>query len=200
MRCGGQPTHGISSRYVTFLEGVRKACEGKARVLYAEGSHLYKDRVQNLGMPTTVWRSAMGRRGSGRGDRLSRPGRYLEGEQGDTGNEYSSGDKNTLELPPCQVRLLETLRKTGKPLVLVLASGSSIRVEDGNAILWAGYPGTGRRRRAGRDSLRQDRAFRQTGGDLLQGSVRPAEFTDYHMEGRTYRYYEGTPLYPSATD
>lgn len=65
----------------------------------------------------------------------------LEGEQGDTGNEYSSGDKNTLELPPCQLRLLETLRKTGKPLVLVLASGSSIRVEDGNAILWAGYPG-----------------------------------------------------------
>ena len=41
--------NGISSRYVTFLEGIRKACEGKARVLYAEGSHLYKDRVQNLG-------------------------------------------------------------------------------------------------------------------------------------------------------
>ena len=43
--------NGISSRYVTFLEGIRKACEGKARVLYAEGSHLYKDRVQSLGKP-----------------------------------------------------------------------------------------------------------------------------------------------------
>ena len=133
--------NGISSRYVTFLEGIRKACEGKARVLYAEGSHLYKDRVQSLGKP---------------GDRLAEAqwaaeeadvviacvglDATLEGEQGDTGNEYSSGDKNTLELPPCQLRLLETLRKTGKPLVLVLASGSSIRVEDGNAILWPGYP------------------------------------------------------------
>lgn len=189
--------NGISSRYVTFLEGIRKACEGKARVLYAEGSHLYKDRVQSLGKP---------------GDRLAEAqwaaeeadvviacvglDATLEGEQGDTGNEYSSGDKNTLELPPCQLRLLETLRKTGKPLVLVLASGSSIRVEDGNAILWAGYPG-----QAGGTAL----------AEILFGQTAPSgklpvtfykdlsdqpEFTDYHMKGRTYRYYEGTPLYP----
>lgn len=189
--------NGISSRYVTFLEGIRKACEGKARVLYAEGSHLYKDRVQNLGMPDD--RLAEAQWAAEEADVVIAClglDATLEGEQGDTGNEYSSGDKNTLELPPCQVRLLETLRKTGKPLVLVLASGSSIRVEDGNAILWAGYPG-----QAGGDAL----------AEILFGKTAPSgklpvtfykdlsdlpEFTDYHMEGRTYRYYEGTPLYP----
>ena len=40
--------NGTSSRYVTYLEGIRSACEGKARVFYAQGSHLYKDRTSHL--------------------------------------------------------------------------------------------------------------------------------------------------------
>lgn len=189
--------NGISSRYVTFLEGIRKACEGKARVLFAEGSHLYKDRVQSLGEP---------------GDRLAEAqwaaeeadvaivclglDSTLEGEQGDTSNEYSSGDKRTLELPDGQKKLLARVVATGKPVVVVLACGSALRVEDGNAILWAGYPG-----QAGGDAL----------ADILFGKVSPSgklpitfyrclddlpAFTDYSMKDRTYRYYEGEALYP----
>ena len=81
-------------------------------------------------------------------------------------------------------------------MVVVLACGSALRVEDGNAILWAGYPG-----QAGGDAL----------ADILFGKVSPSgklpitfyrslddlpAFTDYSMKGRTYRYYEGEALYP----
>ncbi|MCE5342509.1 MAG: glycoside hydrolase family 3 C-terminal domain-containing protein, partial [Eubacteriales bacterium] len=82
--------NGTSSRYVTFLEGIRKACEGKARVLYSQGCHLYMDRISNLATAD---------------DRLAEAAGVaeccdvtilclgldatLEGEEGDTGNEYS---------------------------------------------------------------------------------------------------------------
>ncbi|MCL2544995.1 MAG: glycoside hydrolase family 3 C-terminal domain-containing protein, partial [Clostridia bacterium] len=135
--------NGTSSRYVTFLEGIRAACESAGvRMLYSAGSHLYKDRESNLSQPD---------------DRLSEAvicakqadaiilcvglDATLEGEEGDTGNQYFSGDKNDLELPESQRRLIRALQATGKPLITVLAAGSSIRVEEGNAILMAWYPG-----------------------------------------------------------
>lgn len=189
--------NGTSSRYMTFLEGIRKACEGKARVVYSQGSHLFKARMEGLGEP---------------GDRLAEAqwaaesadvviaclglDATLEGEQGDAGNEYSSDDKNTLELPEGQKMLLARLLATGKPVVVVLGSGSALRVEDGNAILWAGYPG-----QAGGAAL----------AELLFGKAAPSgklpvtfyrgledlpAFEDYRMKNRTYRYYEGEALYP----
>ena len=190
--------NGSSSRYVTFLEGIRAACAGKCRVIYAPGCQLFRDRVQNLSQRDD--------------DRLSEAlaaaeladvviacvglDATLEGEEGDTGNAYYSGDKNDLELPGGQRRMLAALKKVGTPMVTVVAAGSSLRVEDGNAVLWAWYPG-------------------QRGGTalakLLFGEVSPSgrlpvtfyrnvddlpAFTDYNMENRTYRYFEGVPLYP----
>ena len=190
--------NGSSSRYVTFLEGIRAACAGKCRVIYAPGCQLFRDRVQNLSQRDD--------------DRLSEAlaaaeladvviacvglDATLEGEEGDTGNAYYSGDKNDLELPGGQRRMLAALKKVGTPMVTVVAAGSSLRVEDGNAVLWAWYPG-------------------QRGGTalakLLFGEVSPSgrlpvtfyrnvddlpAFTDYNMKNRTYRYFEGTPLYP----
>jgi len=188
---------GTSSRYVTYLEGIRKACGGKARVFYSQGSHLYKKGTSDLALPD---------------DRLAEAvavakrcdvtvlclglDATLEGEEGDTGNEYSSGDKNDLALPKCQQNLLDAVLKTGKPVVLVLSSGSALATKSGNALLQAWYPG-----QAGGTAL----------ANLLFGSVSPSgrlpvtfykgvddlpEFTDYSMQNRTYRYFEGEPLYP----
>jgi beta-glucosidase len=189
--------NGTSSRYVTFLEGIRAACKGKARVLYSQGCHLNKDRMSGLSQP---------------GDRLAEAvtvagqadvvilclglDATIEGEEGDTGNQYFSGDKNDLELPLSQRKLLEAVLKTGKPVVTLVAAGSALRVEEGNAILYAWYPG-------------------QAGGtaaaNILLGKLSPSgrlpltfyrsitelpEFTDYSMKGRTYRYFANTPLYP----
>lgn len=188
---------GTSSRYVTYLEGIRAACRGKARVFYAPGSHLYKDRVSSLALAD---------------DRLAEAATVaaqcdvsilclgldatLEGEEGDTSNEYSSGDKTTLGLPPCQQRLLQTVLAVGKPVVVVLSAGSALSVDTGNAILQAWYPG-----QAGGTALAR----------ILFGEVSPSgrlpvtfyhsvadlpAFEDYAMKNRTYRYYEGEALYP----
>lgn len=190
---------GTSSRYVTFLSGLRKACDAQGiRLLFAPGSHLFSDVDSNLS--------------NRKDDRMTEAvaiakmadvviacmglDATMEGEEGDTGNKYFSGDKHDLELPPVQRRLLEAMRETGTPLVTVVAAGSSLRVEEGNAILWAWYPG-----QAGGDAL----------ANILFGKVSPAgrlpltfyrsvddlpDFTDYAMKNRTYRYFEGTPLYP----
>ena len=50
----------------------------------------------------------------------------IEGEQGDAGNEYASGDKLGLNLPELQEELLETVAAMGKPVVVLLMAGSTI--------------------------------------------------------------------------
>ena len=92
--------HGTSSRYITVLEGIQDLTEGKCRVLYSEGCALSNDRVEPLAKPN---------------DRLAEAAAValysdtvilvlgldetLEGEEGDTGNSYFSGDKDNLLLP-----------------------------------------------------------------------------------------------------
>jgi beta-glucosidase len=113
---------------------------------------------------------------------------------------FAGGDRTDLRLPSSQRKLLEALQATGKPVVLVLTTGSALAVDWAKAnlpaILVAWYPG-------------------QRGGtavaDVLFGDVNPSgrlpvtfyketeklpPFDDYSMEGRTYRYFTGEPLYP----
>ena len=190
--------NGTSSRYVTFLEGIRRYAEEHGiRVLYSLGCHLYKDRTSGLAQAD---------------DRLAEAAMYaeaadvtiacvgldagLEGEEGDTGNEYFSGDKKDLLIPESQRRLMAVLRKSAKKLVTVIAAGSSLNVPEGDAKLFAWYPG-----QAGGTALAR----------ILFGEVNPSghlpltfykeisdlpAFEDYSMANRTYRYFEGEALYP----
>jgi beta-glucosidase len=113
---------------------------------------------------------------------------------------FAGGDRTDLRLPASQQKLLEALQATGKPVVMVLTTGSALAVDWAQqhlpAILLAWYPG-------------------QRGGtavaDALFGDTNPAgrlpvtfykadeklpAFDDYAMQGRTYRYFDGKPLYP----
>jgi beta-glucosidase len=113
---------------------------------------------------------------------------------------FAGGDRTEIGLPASQEKLLKALHATGTPVVLVLTTGSAIAVEWAEqnlpAILVAWYPG-------------------QRGGnaiaDVLFGDVSPGgrlpvtfyrsvaqlpPFADYDMRGRTYRYFDGDPLYP----
>ncbi len=189
--------NGTADRYVTFLEGIEDRFDG--RVLYAEGCHLFKDRCQGLGQAGDRYAEAVA--AAENADVIIACvglDATLEGEEGDTGNEFASGDKIDLRLPESQRILLEKLRAVGKPMVVVLAVGSSINVEcDCDALLNMWYPG-------------------QNGGKalaaLLFGDASPSgrlpvtfyrsadalpDFCDYSMAGRTYRYCsDDNVLYP----
>ena len=125
----------------------------------------------------------------------------LEGEEMPVSEEgFKGGDRTSLDLPKPEQELLKTVASAGKPLVLVLTNGSALAVnwakEHANAILDAWYPGeeggsavaetlAGKNNPAGRLPV----TF-YTGVDQLP------PFEDYAMKGRTYRYFEGKPLYP----
>ena len=113
---------------------------------------------------------------------------------------FAGGDRTDIRLPHIQQKLLESLKATGKPVVVVLTTGSALAVDwakkNADAILVAWYGG-------------------QRGGsavaDVLFGDANPAgrlpitfykgnevlpAFDDYSMRNRTYRYFTGQPLFP----
>lgn len=187
---------GTADRYITFLEGIEDAFEG--RVLYSQGCHLFKDRTSGLAMAGDRYAEAIAA-AENADVVIACVGldATLEGEEGDTGNEFFSGDKKDLRLPESQRILLDKLSATGKPLVVVLTTGSAVNPEtDCDALIETWYPG-------------------QMGGKalarILFGDVSPSgklpvtfyenaeflpAFEDYSMKGRTYRYAEGNILYP----
>ena len=85
---------GTSSRYITPLEGIQEYTGEKTRVLYAQGCHLYKDQVEFLGEPKDRFKEAL--IAAERADVIVMClglDAGIEGEEGDAGNEYASGDK-----------------------------------------------------------------------------------------------------------
>lgn len=192
---------GTASRYWTVLEGIQDYLGDDVRVMASEGCHLCHPKSQNLAVED---------------DRLSEVKGVcdesdviiavmgldsgLEGEEGDEGNEFASGDKPNLNLPGLQQHILETIYASGKPVVLILLAGSALAVnwadEHIPAIIQGWYPGA-----QGGKAI----------ADILFGEKNPEgklpvtfyrstdelpEFTDYSMKGRTYRYMKSEALYP----
>lgn len=187
---------GTADRYVTFLDGIRNRFSGQ--ILYSEGCHLYKDRVSSLALKNDrLAEAVISAENSDAVILCVGLDATLEGEEGDTGNEFSSGDKRDLLLPESQRDLINAVMKVGKPTVIVCASGSSVNTEaEPDALLQVWYPGA-----EGGTALAK----------ILFGDVSPSgklpvtfyesaeilpEFTDYSMKQRTYRYAEGNVLYP----
>jgi beta-glucosidase len=125
----------------------------------------------------------------------------LEGEEMSVKLDgFSGGDRTSLNLPVSQEKLFEAIAATGKPVIVVLASGGAVSVlneqDKAAAVLLAGYGG-------------------QQGGsavaDVLFGDYSPAgrlpvtyyrsvdqipPFENYDMKGKTYRFFTQEPLYP----
>ncbi len=192
---------GTASRYWTILEGLQDYLGDDVRVLTSEGCHLCHMKSQNLGIEddrisevkgvcaeSDVVIAVMGL-DSG-----------LEGEEGDEGNEFASGDKPGLDLPGLQQHVLETIYESGKPVILILLSGSALAVnwadEHVPAIIQGWYPGA-----LGGKAM-ADILFGEKNpeGKLPVTFYRSTEelpaFTDYSMKGRTYRYMKSDALYP----
>lgn len=125
----------------------------------------------------------------------------LEGEESDNYSAifFNGGDRESLEYPDCQKRLYHEIMKIGKPVIFVNISGScmnlSVPKAECDAIVQCFYPGEmgglaladilfGVESPSGRLPV----TFYQTADDL-------PPFEDYAMSGRTYRYFQGTPVY-----
>jgi beta-glucosidase len=193
--------NGTPSKSVTPLEGVRRKVSGATRVLYSAG-------LRPAGAkPDADAERAM------REDALAKAERAdvvimvvgitpsVEGEEMDVKIEgFRGGDRTDISLPKAQEDLIKEVHALGKPVVLVLTGGSALAVNwaDANvpAIVEAWYPGE-----EGGNAL----------ADVLFGDYSPSgrlpvtfyksvgqlpPFDDYGMEGRTYRYFRGEPLYP----
>ena len=124
----------------------------------------------------------------------------LEGEEMNVPVEgFAGGDRISLDLPRAQEDLMQKIAAVGKPVVLVLMNGSAVAVNWARdhvpAILEAWYPG-----QAGGDAI-ADVLFGDynPGGRLPVTFYKSAEqlppFTDYSMKGRTYRFFQGEPLF-----
>ncbi|MCR4648426.1 MAG: glycoside hydrolase family 3 C-terminal domain-containing protein [Lachnospiraceae bacterium] len=193
--------HGTASRYITVLEGIQDYVKEDVRVYYSEGCHLFGPKTEPLAKDY---------------DRLSEAkavadnsdvvilclglDETLEGEEGDTGNAYSSGDKNDLKLPPSQIKLLETIAAMNVPFVVCDMAGSAMDLtfadEKADAVIQAWYPGS----RGGKEVAEMLFGEYSPSGKLPLTFYRDLEgmpeFEDYSMKGRTYRYLEKEPLYP----
>lgn len=192
--------HGTASRYVTVLEGIQDYVGDDARVLYSLGCHLFQDREEPLAVADD--RLAEAKTVAAHSDVIVLClglDETLEGEEGDTGNAYASGDKLDLQFPASQQKLLDVVIAAKKPCIILSMTGSAMdlaKANQANAVMQIWYPGA-----------RGGEAVAKT----LFGEVSPSaklpvtfyrdlsglpEFPDYSMKGRTYRYITNEPMYP----
>ncbi|MCR5617752.1 MAG: glycoside hydrolase family 3 C-terminal domain-containing protein [Clostridiales bacterium] len=193
--------YGTSSRYTTVLRGIQDACGDDIRVLYSEGCHISMSKPDFLSRENPRLSEAIAvANNSDLVVLCIGLNEMLEGEEGDQGNQYASGDKKDLEFPETQRLLIREIEKTGVPFIVCILAGSAMSMldfcDEASAIFQMWYPGA------------QGGAVL---GDMLFGKVNPSgklpvtfytdlegfpEFTDYSMKGRTYRFIERKPMYP----
>jgi beta-glucosidase len=185
--------HGVSSRMVTFVEGITATAGPGVHVEYDQGCD-YKDSVHFGG----TW-AASNCQATVAVIGLTP---VMEGEEGDAFLAPHGGDRTDLSLPAAHIAYIKALRKAigNKPLIVVVTAGSAIDLTPiapyADAILLAWYPGE-----QGGNAL----------ADILFGQLSPSghlpvtfyrttgdlpPYKDYSLKGRTYRYYDGPVQYP----
>ena len=112
---------------------------------------------------------------------------------------FSGGDRTDITLPAAQQQLLEAAKATGKPLVVVLMNGSALAVnwaqQNADAILEAWYPGDGGAQAIAETLSGANNPAGRLPVTFYTGLDQLPAFDDYSMAHRTYRYFDGKPLY-----
>ena len=194
--------NGEPARPVLLLDGIRKKLEANGiAVEYNEGCPLAKP-VRDPKKPEAKPDYTVAEAVANRSDLIIltlgiTPN--LEGEEMQVKNEgFAGGDRTSLLLPEPQRELLQHIAATGKPVVVVLTAGSAVSLDPklANGILLQWYSGE-----KGGEAV----------ADTLMGDANPSgrlpltfyssekdlpPFENYHLDGRTYRFFKGKPLFP----
>ncbi len=195
--------NGSPSDTITPLRGIRAAVAKRTHVFYARGA----DIADGVAGPDTMSAAALEAEAVATARKADAVvlvlglTNQLEGEEMRVQVAgFRGGDRTTLDLPASQERLLESIAAVGKPTILVLLNGSALAINWASAhvpgIIEAWYPG-----QAGGAAI-ADVLF----GDYNPGGRLPVTFyrsvddlpafDNYNMAGRTYRFFDGPPLYP----
>lgn len=186
--------YGLSDSLTTILEGIAAEVPEGVRLEYRVGAQVTHPNRGQLNWALTeaanaqVTVACMG---------LSP---LLEGEEGESILSDAQGDRDDIVLPQPQIDFIKALVATGTRVVLVLSGGSAMALEGleevVEAILWVGYPG----QEGGRAVAEAIFGKVNPSGKLPVTFYRSLEqlpdYTDYSMQGRTYRYFAGEPLFP----
>lgn len=192
---------GTASRYVTVLEGIQDYVGEDVRVYYSQGCHLYSDRTSNL---------------ADINDRISEVKAVcdvsdvvvvvlgldasLEGEEGDAGNQFASGDKMDLKYPGLQSEVLHTAWESGKPVILVSMTGSAMELTWASghipAMIQAWYPGAQGGRAVAELIFGEYSPEGKLPVTFYKSEEELPDFKEYSMKNRTYRYMKQEALYP----
>ena len=192
--------NGLPSRYTTLLRGIQDGTD--AKVIYARGSHEYKDHAAlHYTEEKPLNEAIIAAKHADAVIVCVGINPSMEGEESSAtyGGWGSKGDKNTIDLPKCQTDLIKAIVEVGKPTILVNVSGSCINLsladESCNAVIQCFYPGA-----EGGNAL----------ADIIFGRVSPSArlpvsfyksvdelppFEDYNMENRTYKFFRGKCVY-----
>ncbi len=193
--------YGINPNLVTIVEGITSAVSRESQVQYRLGAMLNAPSINPINYATG---------NAGNSDVtivVLGVSSTLEGEEGDSIDSNTAGDRLNYDLPKNQIDYLKDLRKTAdknpenkKPIVAVITGGSPMNLAEvqelADAVLMVWYPG-------------------EEGGnavaDILFGKTSPSgklpitfpksleqipAFEDYSMKGRTYKYMTEDPMYP----
>ncbi|WP_428741924.1 glycoside hydrolase family 3 C-terminal domain-containing protein [Tenacibaculum sp.] len=193
--------YGVNPNMVTILEGISAAIQPTSQLQFRLGAMLNKPSINPINYAT-------GNAGSSDVTIVVLGvSSQLEGEEGDSIDSNTAGDRLDYDLPKNQIDYLKDLRKAAdknpddkKPIIAIITGGSPINLAEvealADAVLFVWYPG-------------------EEGGtavaDILFGNISPSgrlpitfpksldqlpAFEDYSMKGRTYKYMNKEPLYP----
>ena len=194
--------NGYASEYITIADGIRRKFEN-ARITVEKGCNYCIENLNDWGGFANMISDGVAAASEADITILAMGlDQSIEGEDTGFDNDYTAcGDKKTLYLPKTQQKLAEAVCDVCENVVVVLLCGSSVDLGEkvtnhAKAIIHAWYPGSMGGLATANIIAGDTSPCGKLPVTIYKGDHNIPDFTDYNMQGRTYRYIDGEPLFP----